>query len=235
MAQASRVVMISGAAGNLGSAVARAFAADGEHLVLVDLRSDALELCAAALQGAEVLPAPTDLLQQTSAQAAVDAALARFGGIDVVCNLAGGFHMGEAVHETSDATWEQMMGLNARTLLNLTRAAVPVLLRQGGGQVVNVAAGAAVRGGAHMGAYAAAKSVVMRLTESMAGELREHGINVNCVLPSIIDTPENRRAMPDADPSRWVAPDELAQVIRFLASPAARAVHGAAIPVSGLS
>ncbi|HQD84691.1 MAG TPA: SDR family oxidoreductase, partial [Quisquiliibacterium sp.] len=112
---------------------------------------------------------------------------------------------------------------------------VPAMLRNGRGAIVNVAARAALAGAGSMGAYVASKSVVVRLTETMAAELRERGINVNCVLPSIIDTPDNRAAMPDADPSRWVATEDLAQVMLFLASDAARAVHGAALPVSGLS
>jgi NAD(P)-dependent dehydrogenase (short-subunit alcohol dehydrogenase family) len=153
----------------------------------------------------------------------------------VLCNIAGGFRMGEAVHETSTDTWELMLRLNAGTVLDMARAVVPSMLAQGQGWIVNVAAGAALRGAAHMGAYAASKSAVMRLTESMAAELRTRGIHVNCVLPSILDTPENRAAMPDADPGHWVSPEDLAAVIRFLASPAARAVHGAALPVSGLS
>lgn len=234
MTESSRVVIVTGAAGNLGRAVSRAFAGEGARLVLVDRRREDLEPLAAALK-ADTAVAAADLLTPSGAQSAVDAALARFGRLDVVCNLAGGFRMGEAVHETSAQTWELMMGLNAGSVLHMARAAVPVLLRQGAGSIVNVAAGAALRGGAHMGAYAAAKSAVMRLTESMSAELRHQGINVNCVLPSILDTPENRRDMPDADPGQWVAPDDLAAVIRFLASPAARAVHGASVPVTGLS
>jgi NAD(P)-dependent dehydrogenase (short-subunit alcohol dehydrogenase family) len=112
---------------------------------------------------------------------------------------------------------------------------VPAMLERGGGKIVNVAAHAAQKGAARMGAYAASKSAVIRLTETMAAELREHNINVNCVLPTIIDTPQNRAEMPKADPRRWVAPADLAQVIVFLASDAARAIHGAALPVSGLS
>jgi NAD(P)-dependent dehydrogenase (short-subunit alcohol dehydrogenase family) len=109
------------------------------------------------------------------------------------------------------------------------------MLLRGGGKIVNVGAYAAQKGVANMGAYCASKAVVIRLTEAMAAELRERNINVNCVLPTVIDTPENRRSMPDADPTRWVAPDDLARIIVFLASPAARAIHGAAIPVTGLS
>lgn len=229
-----RTVIVTGAAGNLGRAVAQRFAAGGDHLVLLDL--DAARLASATESlGPGALRHAVNLMDTAAAQGAIDAALARFGRIDVVCNIAGGFRMGETVHETTDKTWDFLFGLNARTLLNMARAAVPPMLRQGRGAIVNVGAGAALKGGAQMGAYAASKSAVIRLTESMAAELRTQGINVNCVLPSIIDTPENRAAMPKANPADWVAPDDLAGVIHFLASDAARAVHGAALPVTGLS
>ena len=153
----------------------------------------------------------------------------------MLCNIAGGFRMGEAVHETSDETWNFLFDINARTLLHAVRAVVPHMMAAGGGKIVNVGAFAAQKGVAQMGAYVASKSSVIRLTEAMAAELREKNINVNCVLPTIIDTPENRAAMPNADPKRWVAPADLANVIVFLASDAARAIHGAAIPVTGLS
>jgi len=229
-----RTVMITGAAGHLGRAVAAAFAAEGANLVLVDLKHDALAQAFGG-EGEARLFAPTDLLEAAQVQAAVDTALQRFGRIDVLCNIAGGFRMGDAVHETSDATWDFMLDLNARTLLHTARAVVPAMLRQGGGRIVNVASFAAGRGQPRMAAYCVAKDAVVRLTEAMAAELRERGVNVNCVLPTVIDTPDNRRAMPDADPSRWVAPADLAAVIAFLASDAARAVHGAALPVTGLS
>ena len=143
--------------------------------------------------------------------------------------------MGKPLHETSDADWDFLMDLNARTVLHMARAVVPDMLARGGGKIVNIGAFAAQRGAANMGAYIASKSAVIRLTETMSAELREHNINVNCVLPTIIDTPENRKAMPKADPKKWVAPQDLANVIVFLASDAARAIHGAAIPVTGLS
>jgi NAD(P)-dependent dehydrogenase (short-subunit alcohol dehydrogenase family) len=176
-----------------------------------------------------------NLLDATNVQAAVDQALARFKRIDVLCNIAGGFRMGSPVHETSDKDWNFLLDINARTLLNTSRAVVPGMLAAGGGKIVNIGAFAAQKGAAEMGAYVASKSAVIRLTETMAAELREKNINVNCVLPTIIDTPENRAAMPKTDPKRWVAPQALADVIVFLASDAARAVHGAALPVAGLS
>lgn len=234
MTAAPRTVMITGAAGNLGKAVAAAFSAAGAQLVLVDRSAELLQV-AFGQEGASRLFVPTDLLDAAQTKAALDIAVARFGHVDALCNLAGGFRMGEAVHETSDATWDFLLDLNARSLLNMARAVVPHMLARGSGKIVNVGAFAAQRGVAQMGAYTAAKSSVIRLTEAMAAELRERGINVNCVLPTVIDTPENRAAMPDADPARWVAPADLANVIVFLASDAARAIHGAAVPVTGLS
>lgn len=230
----ARGIMITGAAGNLGRAVAEAFARQGDTLLLVDRSAEALTR-AYGEEGPQRLLLAVDLLQPTEVDQAVQRAVARCGGVDVLCNLAGGFTMGPAVHATADADWQRMQDLNVRTLLNATRAVVPGMLQRGHGKIVNVGANAALRGAAGMGAYIAAKSEVLRLTETMAAELREQGINVNCVLPSIIDTPENRAAMPDADPRRWVAPAQLAGVIAFLASDAADAVHGACVPVTGLA
>lgn len=234
MSQPKKVVMITGAAGNLGRAVAASFGKEGCSLVLVDLSADGLEAAFGGNDADRQLVA-TNLLESPQVENTVKAALDRFGRIDVLCNLAGGFRMGEAVHETSDKTWDFLFDLNGRTVLHASRAVVPQMLERGSGKIVNVSAASAQRGLAQMGAYTASKAVVARLTEAMSGELRERGINVNCVLPTIIDTPENRAAMPDADPAKWVAPDDLASVIRFLASDEARAIHGAAVPVSGLS
>lgn len=231
---ANRFVLVTGAAGNLGRAVAAAFAERGAGLVLVDQRRELLERACGA-ESAERIFAPADLLDRAGTEGAVREAIARTGRIDVLCNIAGGFRMGEAVHETSDETWRFLFDVNTRTLLNAVRAVVPHMLQRGGGRIVNVGAFSAQRGVGEMGAYTAAKSVVIRLTEAMAAELRERGINVNCVLPTTLDTPANRADMPNADPAKWVATSDLAQTIVFLASPAARAIHGAALPVTGRS
>ena len=230
----NRTVVVTGAAGNLGRAVAETFGQRGANLVLVDLKLDALQKVFGAGTPKQLL-APTNLLEQAQVDAMAQKAIGQFQRIDVLANLAGGFRMGEPVHATSDATWNFLLDLNARTLLHAVRAVVPRMLAQGGGKIVNVGAFSAQKGAAQMGAYVAAKSAVIRLTETLSAELREKNINVNCVLPTIIDTPENRSAMPDADPARWVAPADLANVIAFLASDAARAVHGAALPVTALS
>jgi NAD(P)-dependent dehydrogenase (short-subunit alcohol dehydrogenase family) len=233
MQDAPRTVIVTGAAGNLGRAVADKFAKHTARLVLVARDRQALVESYGA-ENAQQLFAVVDLLDRARVEGMVAMALERFGRIDVLCNLAGGFRMGE-VHTTSDKDWEFLFDVNLRTMHNAVRAVVPAMLAQGGGKIVNVAAAAAIKAGARVGAYAASKAGVIRLTEAMAAELRERNINVNCVLPTTIDTPENRAAMPNADPARWVAPADLANVIAFLASDEARAIHGAAIPVSGLS
>ena len=234
MSEPAPVVLITGAAGILGQAVAAAFAADGAQLVLLDVSAEAL---AARYPGAspQRLPLAVDLLDSAAVEAAVQQAVARFGRIDALCNIAGGFDMGTPVHRTSAADWQKLQDLNVGTLLNTVRAVVPQMQAQKAGRIVSVAAGGALKGAALMGAYAASKSAVIRITESMAAELRGERINVNCVLPSVIDTPANRASMPKADPAKWVAPADLAAVIRFLCSDGARAMHGAAVPVVGLS
>jgi NAD(P)-dependent dehydrogenase (short-subunit alcohol dehydrogenase family) len=229
-----QTLLITGAAGNLGRAVVAAFAEAGANLVLIDLNDDALKSVATKGAGG-VLAQRADLADPASIAAAVDAAIKRFRRIDALCNLAGGFAMGDKAHELSAEAWNHMMELNAGSVLRMAQAVVPHMLKAGGGRIVNIGANSALSGKAEMGAYIASKSAVIRLTETMAAELRSHNINVNCVLPSIIDTPQNRAAMPKADPAKWVAPEALADVLLFLCSPAARAIHGAAIPVVGLS
>jgi len=223
----NQTVVVTGTSGNLGGTVARAFAARDANVVLVARHVDAM----AGVRLERQLAVAADLVQQADAERVAAETMTRFGRIDVLCNIAGGFRMGAPVHETTDEIWNLLLDLNVVTMLNMVRAIVPRMLAQGGGRIVNVAANAALRGTAGMGAYCATKSAVIRLTESMAAELRERNVNVNCVLPTTLDTPENRAAMPKADPSRWVPLDDLAQTIVFLASPGARAIHGAALPV----
>lgn len=230
---ADKTVIVTGAAGNLGRAVANTFAEQGANLVLVGRHRESLEAQSPATR--KRLIAATDLLDPDAIRSSVDTALKQFGRIDVLCNIAGGFRMGEAVHEASDKNVDFLYDINVRTLLHMVRAVTPHMIAAGGGKIINIGAYAAQKGGARMGPYIAAKAAVIRLTESMAMELREKHINVNCVLPTIIDTPENRASMPKADPARWVSPQALANVIAFLASDAAKAVHGAALPVTGLS
>jgi len=232
MTLTGKVAMITGAAGTLGRAAAAAFATAGAKVALLDIAADALAKAYGAEGDARCLLA-ADLGDAAQVVTAADKARQKFGRIDVLCNIAGGFHMGEPVQETTDEAWRLMIELNAGSVLRTARAVVPGMIAQGGGKIVNIAAMGGTQGGALMAAYAASKSAVIRLTESMALELRDQNINVNCVLPSTIDTGPNRASMPKADFTRWVAPAALADVIVFLASDAARAVNGAAIPVVG--
>ncbi len=229
-----KVVVITGAAGNLGKACAQAFAQAGAKRALVDRSTGRLAPLYPA--SAEVLLVEgIDLAEAAHAAKAVETAFARFGRVDVLVNTVGGFAGGKKVHEDSLDIWERMQRINLRTTLNACRATVPHMLKHGGGRIVNVAARAALAGVAGLGAYGASKSAVIYLTQTLAAELKDQGINVNCVLPGTIDTPSNRRDMPQADFGKWVAPAAIADAIVFLASDSARAVTGAALPVYGRS
>ena len=213
--------VVTGVAGNLGRAVAQAFQEAGAEVIGIDL----------AAQDAPWRILAADLIDPGAARQAIAAA----GDIDILANIAGGFAMGDPIADTSDDAWDFMLNLNARTALNACRAAAPGMTARGSGKIVNIGARAAQRGAALMGAYVASKSLVIRLTETLAEELKHKGVNVNCILPSIIDTPDNRAAMPDANFAHWVRPEEIAKVVLFLCSPAAHAIHGASIPVEGLA
>ncbi len=220
---ASKKLVITGGAGALGSAVAAVAKSHGAEVELLDV-----------VDGFSSDLGNTHCVDLTDRQA-VARCFEAIGAFDGVANIAGGFDMGPAVYATDDDQWEAMFNINVNTLRTVLNVAVPLLLDRGkGGSVVNVGALGALQGVGSMGAYTAAKSTVMRLTEALSDEVRAHGINVNAVLPSLIDTPRNRADMPDADHATWVAPEDLAQVICFLASEAARAVHGALVPVRGL-
>lgn len=232
-----RTVLVTGAAGALGRAVVAALAEQGDALALLD-RDGALLREAYGDPSAGRLLVPCDLRDAAGVETAVRriAAESPGGAVDAVCHLAGGFTMGEPVRDLSDRTWNAMMDVNVRSFLHVARAVVPPMRAAGRGRIVAVGSLAAAHAGpALQAAYAASKRALQAVVESLSAEEREHGIGVNAVLPSIIDTPANRAAMPDADPARWVAADDLARVVRFLLSDDARAVHGASVPVRGLS
>ena len=172
MTFAKQTVLVTGAAGNLGQAVAEAFFERGASLVLLGRRREELTKVYGSANARRLL-APADVLDQAEVEAAVASALERFERIDVLCNIAGGFRMGAPVHETTDEMWQSMLDVNARSVITMARAVVPRMLAAGSGKIVNVAAMAALKGGAGMGAYAASKSATIRLTETMAAELRD--------------------------------------------------------------
>jgi NAD(P)-dependent dehydrogenase (short-subunit alcohol dehydrogenase family) len=223
-------VVITGAAGVLGAAVARGFLSAGASLALMDraaVTQDPLKDTA----DSHVFLDGIDLTDFAQAQRAMDTAASKLGGIDVLVNIAGGFRW-ETIADGSLETWDFLYAINLKTALCACKAALRYLPAESG-RIVNVGAAAAAKAGAGMGAYTASKAGVAKLTEALAEELKEKAINVNAVLPTIIDTPANRADMPTADFTRWVAPQALADVIVFLSSHAARAITGASILVSG--
>jgi len=232
----NKVIVVTGAAGNLGRALAVAFAQRGARIALLDLNEQTTQAVVDDLpQDADATAYAVNLLEAASVNQTLQAIVHDFGHIDVLANIAGGFTMGPLIQDTGDRDWEFMMNLNARSIFYTCRAAIPNMLANGGGRIINVSARAAVEGKGRMGPYCASKAAVKTLTESLAAENKFDNINVNCILPGTIDTPQNRDAMPDANFSNWVPPEALADVVVFLASEAARCVTGAAIPVYGKS
>jgi len=226
-----KVAIVTGARGNLGSAVVDAFIAAGARVATVDRATSAADVPRVVDERSYAVYA--DLLSAESTLAAADAAFAHYGRIDVLCNVAGGFEAGTPVHRTPDDAWRRMFDLNVMTAVHASSAVVPRMIAAGRGSIVNIAAASSLRGQPNMAAYAVAKNAVVRMTESMAAELRAQGISVTCVLPTIIDTPQNRAAMPDADTRQWTPPAAIADVVLFLASDAAMVASGAAVPVAG--
>jgi NAD(P)-dependent dehydrogenase (short-subunit alcohol dehydrogenase family) len=217
-------VLVTGGLGALGRAVGAELGARGAQVLLLD-RSPAPE-------GAAGVIGSVDLGDATATKAAMQQAAQRLGGIDALVNIAGGFSW-EMLEGGSVDTWDRMYTMNLRSAVQASQQALPWLKASPRGSIVNVGALASVKAGAGMGAYAASKSGVARFTEALAEECKDHGPRVNAVLPSILDTPANRASMPDADPTRWVAPAKLAAVIGFLISDDAAAVTGALLPVAG--
>jgi NAD(P)-dependent dehydrogenase (short-subunit alcohol dehydrogenase family) len=221
------VVIITGGLGQLGRAAAHAAKARGARTALIDhspLPRDApdadLHLCG------------VDLTDPEAARRTIDTVRERLGAVHVLLNIAGGFTW-ETLDGGDPASWSRMHAMNVLTAVNASRAALPHLVESGAGRIVNVGAAGAVKAAAGMGPYAASKAGVHRFTEALAEELKDRNVTVNAVLPSILDTPQNRADMPDADPAKWVRVEDLAAVMLFLASREASAITGALLPVTG--
>jgi len=221
-----KVVVVTGASGALGAAVVKALRARGDRVGAIDHATATVPPTAELFRAGGV-----DLSNAAQAAAAIDAVAQHFGQLDGLINVAGAFAY-ETVADGDPATWSRLYAINVLTAVNASRAAIPHLVKSRAGRIVNVGAMGALRASAGMGPYAASKAGVHRLTEALAAELKGK-VTVNAVLPSTIDTPANRRDMPDADFSTWVRLDELAAVILFLTSDAASAVTGALLPVAG--
>ena len=229
------VVIITGAVGNLGLATAHAFQTAGYRTVLVDRSQDRLRDAFASLATSphHLLAGGVDLSDPASLVKLAEDTLARFGRIDVLVNTVGAWRGGSPVHEDNLANWDFLFNANLRTTLLCCRAVIPQMLRQRSGKIINVASRNALVGSAGYAAYSASKSAVLRLTEALTDELKAADINVNCIMPATIDTPQNRAAQPNADFTKWVEASAIAEVILFLASDASRAINGAAVPVYG--
>jgi NAD(P)-dependent dehydrogenase (short-subunit alcohol dehydrogenase family) len=226
-----KVVIVTGAFGALGQVVARRLADDDARVALVDAAHAAPGSVQAAHAG-ELVLSGVDLSDFSAARAMVAKVLERYRRVDGLVNVAGGFRW-ETIAEGNIDTWDLMYTLNLKTALHACKAALPALLDSGNGRIVNIGAGAASKSASGMGAYTASKAGVLRLTEALAEEGKDRGLNVNAVLPGIIDTPANRMDMPFADFTRWIKPQEVADVVAFLMSNAAQAITGVGIPVTG--
>jgi NAD(P)-dependent dehydrogenase (short-subunit alcohol dehydrogenase family) len=221
-----KIIVVTGASGALGKIVAATALAKGARVAAIDHAASTMKATPDRIELGGV-----DLTDAAEARKAIDAAASHFGRLDALVNIAGGFAF-ETTAEGDPKTWQRMYALNVLTALNASRSAIPHLSASGAGRIINVGAIGALQAGAGMGAYAASKAGVHRLTEALAAEWKGK-ITVNAVLPSTIDTAANRASIPNADFAKWVRPEELAEVILFLASDAASAVTGALLPVSG--
>ena len=219
-------IVITGASGALGKAVAQHFLTQGARLALMGHSADQLSDAFPGLDNSPHLLIASDVTSAERMNEAARQIVTAFKHIDAVVHIAGGFEMGDAVHELSRAAWDRMMDLNAWSFVAVTQALVPTMVARGSGRIVAVTAKSAARGAAQMSAYIASKSALQRLVESMAAELAPHGVAVNSIAPSVLDTPANRQAMPDANPADWVSTVVAAETIAFLVSGGAAALHG---------
>lgn len=231
-----RVAVITGGTGGLGRAVTRAFLARGDAAVvsfIVPAEAEDLERSQVAHEAERLTLVRADVTEESGMADVVEAAFSRHGRIDFLVALVGGWSGGLSIWETDLVRWDRMIELNLRSAFLAVRAVAPVMMEAGYGRMVLVSSRAALTFPEGQAAYSVAKAGVITLVQAAAGELRDHGVTINCVLPSVLDTAGNRQAMPNSDPSKWVKPDELAAVIAFLASDTAGPMSGGAIPVYG--
>ncbi len=227
------VAVITGAAGALGRETVRVFLSEGAQVVAADIADAAAVLDLPVPLQDRCAVVQSDVTTESGAQAVADAAVTRFGRVDALLALVGGWEGGRGVHETSPDEWTRMLTLNLTTAVLCCRAVLPHMLERRSGRIVTVGSRTAVHPAPRQAAYNAAKAAVVAFTRTLAEEVKDWGIAVTCVLPSILDTEANRRAFPRADYSRWVKPADLARILAFLASPAAGPLTGAVIPVYG--
>ena len=224
-----KTAIVTGGSGNVGRAVVRRLAAEGAGVVVADLAPPRQEDLAAMGDAASVRFHETDLTDEAAVRRLVSAA-GEDGGPDLLVNVAGGFRFGPKVEDLAEADWDAMLQLNLKSAFLCIKSVLPGMKQRNYGRIVSIAARSGLRGDAMVAPYAVSKGGVILLTQSVADEVKDYDINVNAVLPSIVDTPPNREAMSSANFGRWVQTDDLAEVILFLASDRSRAINGAAIP-----
>ena len=230
----NHVVLVAGGTGGLGRSVSLAFLQEGASVVVTYQRQDEFEkLRRAAAPGSTLEGKQVDVTDPSVVGTFVNELLAKHGKLDALVNTVGGYAGGLKLWETDPNVFDRMVALNLRSGYVLSRAVVPAMLKQGRGAIVNVVAKAAVDHAAGVSAYAASKAAAQAMTDSLAADLKGSGVRVNSILPSIIDTEVNRKALPAADFSKWPKPEDIARVILFLCSEEAKLVHGASVPVYG--
>jgi len=223
-----KVVLVTGASGGLGTYVTQAFLDMGATVIGTSRKIQQSDFASANFTAI-----PGEISSQAGAKALVETILARFGRLDVLAHTVGGFAGGQPVADTDDGAFQHMFDLNVNSFFHILRASIPALRRTGNGRIVAIGSRAAVEPGAGVGAYAASKAAMVSLVKTVAAENRDAGVTANVILPGTMDTPANRSAMPDADFSKWVQPANVASLVVWLASDAAKDVNGAAIPVYG--
>jgi NAD(P)-dependent dehydrogenase (short-subunit alcohol dehydrogenase family) len=229
---AGQTIIVTGAAGNLGAAIATELGRRGASLALCDMQEAGIKALAARLGGDPLLVAGADVRTAEGARRIADETLARFGRVHGLANTVGTFKMTD-VAAGAAADWTFLMELNALSALRLSEAVLPAMTTAGYGRILHIAAGAGARAFAGASVYSASKAAVMRIAEAVSDENKDKGVTCNCIMPGTIDTPQNRAAMPDADASKWVTPADIAAVAAFLLSQAAGGVTGASVPVTG--
>src|SRR5438046_4860484 len=231
----NKVAIVTGAVGNLGTATANLFQQVGAKTVLVDRSPDRVREAFKDIADSpdHLLAGGVDLSDAALLDKLIEQTVGKFGRVDALVNTVGAFRGGKPAHEADPADWDFLFNANVRTTWLCCRAVIPQMLKQKRGKIINVSSREGLEAHAGFAAYSASKSAVLRLTECLSAELKTSDINVNCIMPSVIDTPQNRVAMPKADFSKWVEPKAIAEVVLFLASDASRAINGAALPVFG--
>jgi NAD(P)-dependent dehydrogenase (short-subunit alcohol dehydrogenase family) len=230
-----KAVLVAGGTGGLGRAVSRAFLEEGARVVVTYRKQEEFNAlkAAAGANGSQIEGNSVDVTDEAAVRQLIEKIATKHGQLDALVNTVGGYAGGVTLWELESKVFDQMLALNLRSAYALSRAAVPTMLKQGHGAIVNVASKAAVDHAAGAAAYAASKAAAVAMLDSLAADLKGRGVRVNSILPSIIDTEANRKAMPKADFAKWPKPEDIARVILFLCSDEARVIHGAAIPVFG--